>query len=100
MLLTGEKLSANEAVQFGLINKCVPLERLHVDTLNLAKLIASKPTSTVKIGKEAFYKQLEKPIKQAYTYTSKIMTENMMKKDAIEGINSFIEKRSPVWKNK
>ena len=66
----------------------------------IANLISSKSNLVLAIGKEAFYKQLEQPMKQAYTYASKIMTENMMKKDAIEGINSFIEKRSPVWKNK
>ena len=100
MLLTGEKLSANEAVQFGLINKCVPLERLHVDTLNLAKLIASKPTSTVKIGKEAFYKQVEMSLDDAYNYTSEVMAINMMEIDAHEGISAFLDKRTPFWNEK
>ena len=100
MLLTGEKLSANEAVQFGLINKCVPLERLYVDTLNLAKLIASKPTSTVKIGKEAFYKQVEMSLDDAYNYTSEVMAINMMEIDAHEGISAFLDKRTPSWNEK
>ena len=100
MLLTGEKLSAQEAVQFGLINKCVPLERLHVDTLNLAKLIASKPTSTVKIGKEAFYKQVEMSLDDAYNYTSEVMAINMMEIDAHEGISAFLDKRTPSWNEK
>ena len=100
MLLTGEKLSANEAVQFGLINKCVPLERLHADTLNLAKLIASKPTSTVKIGKEAFYKQVEMSLDDAYNYTSEVMAINMMEIDAHEGISAFLDKRTPSWNEK
>ena len=100
MLLTGEKLSANEAVQFGLINKCVPLERLHTDTLNLAKLIASKPTSTVKIGKEAFYKQVEMSLDDAYNYTSEVMAINMMEIDAHEGISAFLDKRTPSWNEK
>ena len=100
MLLTGEKLSAQEAVQFGLINKSVPLERLHVDTLNLAKLIASKPTSTVKIGKEAFYKQVEMSLDEAYHYTSEVMTINMMEIDAHEGISAFLDKRTPLWNEK
>ena len=100
MLLTGEKLSAHEAVQFGLINKCVPLERLHVDTLNLAKLIASKPTSTVKIGKEAFYKQVEMSLGDAYNYTSEVMAINMMEIDAHEGISAFLDKRTPSWNDK
>ena len=100
MLLTGEKLSAQEAVQFGLINKCVPLERLHVDTLNLAKLIASKPTSTVKIGKEAFYKQVDMSLDEAYHYTSEVMAINMMEIDAHEGISAFLDKRPPSWNEK
>ena len=97
MLLTGEKLNAQEAVQFGLINKCVPLERLHVDTLNLAKLIASKPTSTVKIGKEAFYKQVEMSLDDAYNYTSEVMAINMMEIDAHEGISAFLYIRTSSW---
>ena len=100
MLLTGEKLSAQEAVQFGLINKCVPSERLHIDTLNLAKLIASKPTSTVKIGKEAFYKQVDMSLDEAYHYTSEVMAINMMEIDAHEGISAFLDKRPPSWNEK
>ena len=97
MLLTGEKLNAHEALQFGLINKCVPFERLRIDTLNLAKLIASKPTSTVKIGKEAFYKQVDMSLEEAYTYTSEVMAINMMEIDAHEGISAFLDKRAPSW---
>ena len=80
----------------GYVNK----ENKRLYATKIANLISSKSNLVLAIGKEAFYKQLEQPMKQAYTYASKIMTENMMKKDAIEGINSFIEKRSPVWKNK
>ncbi len=97
MLLTGEKLSAKEAVDFGLINHCVPFDELQLKTMSLANLIASKPLSTVKIGKEAFYKQLEMPINDAYNYTSEVMAMNMMELDAHEGISAFLDKRSPSW---
>ncbi len=98
MLLTGEKLSAKEAVQYGLINYHVPLNQLQIKTLNLAKVIAKKPSSTVKIGKEAFYKQVDMPISEAYQYTSEIMAKNMMEIDAQEGITAFLDKRAPKWK--
>jgi enoyl-CoA hydratase/carnithine racemase len=95
MLLTGEKLSAQEAVDFGLVNHCVSFDKLENKTLALADLIASKPRSTVTIGKEAFYKQLEMPVVEAYTYTSEVMAMNMLELDAHEGINAFLEKRVP-----
>ncbi len=97
MLLTGEKLSAKDAVDYGLINHCVPLDQLHQKTLSIANIIASKSLSTVKIGKEAFYKQVEMPIDEAYKYTSEVMAMNMMEKDANEGISAFLDKRSPSW---
>ena len=97
MLLTGEKLSAKDAVDYGLINHSVPINQLHQKTLSLANIIASKPISTVKIGKEAFYKQVEMPIDEAYKYTSEVMALNMMEKDAYEGISAFLDKRSPSW---
>lgn len=97
MLLTGEKLNSQDAIQFGLINYSVPQEQLRNKTMNLAKLIASKPSSTVKIGKEAFYRQVEMPINEAYNYTSEVMTSNMMEIDAQEGINAFLDKRHPNW---
>ena len=97
MLLTGEKLNSQDAVHFGLINHSVPQEQLHNKTMKLAKLIASKPSSTVKIGKEAFYRQVEMPVNEAYNYTSEVMTANMMEIDAQEGINAFLDKRHPNW---
>ena len=68
--------------------------------LKLAELIASKSSKIVKIGKKAFYKQLEMPLDEAYKYTSEVMSENMMALDAKEGISAFLEKRIPNWKNK
>ncbi len=99
MLLTGESLSADEALKYGLINKCVSLDQLENETLRFAKLIASKPKSTVKIGKEAFYKQAELPIEKAYEYTSQVMAKNMLEKDAREGIEAFLNKREPIWES-
>ena len=100
MLLTGEPISAQYAKEIGLINDHFENSKLDEEILKLAEAIASKSTRVVKIGKEAFYKQLEMPLEEAYKYTSEIMSENMMTLDAKEGISAFIEKRTPNWKNK
>ncbi len=100
MLLTGEPIKASYAKEIGLINDCFTKSKLDTEIMKIAKIISSKSSVTLNIGKRAFYKQLEMPLDKAYKYTSKIMTENMMTADANEGINSFLEKRSPVWKNK
>ena len=100
MLLTGEPIKANYAKEIGLINDYFSKSKLDTETLKIAKKIASKSNLTIKIGKQAFYKQLEMPLRKAYTYTSKMMTLNMMAMDAKEGISAFLEKRKPKWKNK
>ena len=100
MLLTGDSINADHAKEIGLINDHFPISRLEDEVLNLAKKIASKSNLTIKIGKKAFYKQLEMPLNRAYNYTSKVMTENAMYLDAQEGISAFLEKRKPNWKNK
>ena len=100
MLLTGEPIKANYAKEIGLINDCYPKARLNSEVLKVAKNIASKSNLTIKIGKQAFYKQLEMPLRKAYSYTSKMMTINMMAMDAKEGISAFLEKRKPKWKNR
>jgi enoyl-CoA hydratase/carnithine racemase len=100
MLLTGESIDAKYAKEIGLINECYPIEILESEVLNLAKKIASKSNLTIKIGKKAFYKQIEMSLRKAYKHTSKVMTENMMKQDAKEGVSAFLEKRKPSWKNK
>ena len=100
MLLTGEHIDAKHAKEIGLINDYYPIEQLESEVLKIAEKIASKSPLLIKIGKKAFYKQLEMPLNKAYQYTSKVMTENMMTMDAKEGISAFIEKRKPKWKNK
>ena len=75
-------------------------KKLNKEILKIAKLIASKSNLTIKIGKQTFYKQLEMPLRKAYSYTSKMMVLNMMAMDAKEGISAFLEKRKPIWKNK
>ena len=100
MLLTGEPIKANYAKEIGLINDHFSKSQLNKEVLKIAKTIASKSNLTIKIGKQAFYKQLEMPLRKAYAYTSKMMTLNMMAMDAKEGISAFLEKRKPKWKNK
>ena len=100
MLLTGDPIGAKYAKEIGLINDYYPTLKLEDEVLKLAKKIASKSDITIKIGKKAFYKQLEMSLKKAYQYTSKVMAENMMAMDAKEGISAFIEKRIPKWRNK
>ena len=100
MLLTGEPISAKYAKEIGLINDFLPKSKLDKEVFKIAKKIASKSNLTIKIGKQTFYKQLEMPLRKAYAYTSRMMTQNMMAMDAKEGIAAFLEKRKPVWKNK
>lgn len=100
MLLTGDFISAQRAYEIGLVNRVVPMDELDSAALELANKIASKSPLTLKIGKEAFYKQLDKDMASAYEYCSQVMVENMMVRDAEEGIDAFLEKRTPVWKGK
>ena len=100
MLLTGEPIDASSAKEFGLVNRIVPKEYLRTVTDKYAAVIASKSALTLKIGKEAFYQQLERPLSEAYDYTARVMTENMLARDAEEGINAFLEKREPEWSDR
>jgi len=100
MLLTGELIKANHAKKIGLINDHFSESKFNNEVLKLAKKIASKSNLAIKIGKKAFYRQLEMPLRKAYIYSSKMMTLNMMAMDAREGISAFLEKRKPKWKNK
>jgi len=97
MLITGDFIDAKTAKQEGLVNKVVDLENLRQESFSLAKKIASKLSSTVKIGKEAFYKQSEMNMEDAYEFTAMVMAENMLNHETKEGISAFIEKRRPNW---
>jgi enoyl-CoA hydratase/carnithine racemase len=97
MLLTGEMIGAQEALRFGLVNRVVSRDMLESETMKLARIIAEKPGRTLKIGKEAFYRQLEMPLAEAYDYASEVMTANMLDSEAEEGIAAFIDKRPPQW---
>jgi enoyl-CoA hydratase/carnithine racemase len=97
MLLTGEFMSASEAKTKGLVNRVVPEEKLEEETKALADTIISKPVEAVRLGKQLFYRQLEKPIQDAYNDAGSVMACNMMDPDAQEGVQAFIEKRKPTW---
>jgi enoyl-CoA hydratase/carnithine racemase len=100
MLLTGEMLPAERAAQMGLVNRVVQPGEERDAALALARTVASKSSYTLKVGKEAFYRQLEMGLADAYAYASEVMTENMMARDAEEGICAFIEKRQPKWEDR
>jgi len=97
MLLLGDRLPAREALDYGLINRVVPADKVMDEALALAGRIAAKPPATVAIGKEAFYRQIEMSVADAYDYAAGVMVENMMHAEAEEGIGAFIEKRPPDW---
>jgi len=97
MLTTGDFISAEQAKTLGLINRVVEIENFDLETEKLAQQIASKLGVAVKIGKEAFYKQLEMPISEAYEYTGRVMAENMMFRQTEKGIDAFLNKREPTW---
>tara|TARA_Y100000992_G_C21194599_1_gene457257 strand:+ start:156 stop:962 length:807 start_codon:yes stop_codon:yes gene_type:complete len=99
MLLTGDMLTANDAKRISLINEYVSEEKLTKFVIDLAEKIAKKSSSVVAIGKEAFYKQSELSLSDAYEYTSMVMTENALKEDAKEGIDAFLAKRDPNWED-
>ncbi len=100
LLLTGEMISAEQAERIGLVNRLVAPGSEGEAAINLAKEIAAKSASTVKIGKEAFYRQLEMPLADAYRYTSEVMIENMLTRDAEEGIGAFVDRREPKWEDR
>ena len=100
MLLTGDLISATKAEKIGLINKVVDESLLKKETMEAAQKISKKSAITLKIGKEAFYKQIDMTLSEAYDYASDVMVQNMLKLDAEEGIKAFINKRTPSWKDK
>ena len=100
MLLTGDMISAEDALRFGLVNRVVAPGAARDEALARARQIAAKSTLTVKTGKEAFYRQVEMDLASAYAYASQVMVENMLARDAEEGIGAFVEKRAPKWEDR
>jgi len=100
MLVTGEMISADHAQRIGLVNRVVHPGKEREEALRLAAIIGGKSSVAIKLGKAAFYRQLELPLAQAYELTSDVMVENMLTHDAEEGINAFIEKRKPKWEGR
>jgi enoyl-CoA hydratase/carnithine racemase len=100
MLLTGEIVPAEQAARMGLVNEVVAAGSEHGRALELANKIAAKSSHVIGIGKAAFYRQVELPLAEAYSYASQVMTENMMARDAEEGICAFVEKRDPSWEDR
>lgn len=100
MLLTGDMIPAARAAEIGLVNKVASPDGLRQATMELAQKIASKSSLTLATGKRAFYEQREMTLSQAYDYASKVMVENMLARDAEEGIGAFIEKREPKWQDR
>jgi enoyl-CoA hydratase/carnithine racemase len=100
MLLTGEPVTAQRAQDLGLVNDVVRAGQERQAAIDLAKKIALKSAYTLKVGKEAFYRQAEMSLADAYLYTAQVMTENMLARDAQEGIGAFIEKRAPKWEDR
>lgn len=100
MLLTGEMISARRAAEIGLVNRVVAPEALREVALEMARKIASKSSLTLATGKRAFYAQREMPLAEAYDYASAVMVENMLSRDAEEGIGAFVEKRAPQWQDR
>ena len=99
MLLTGAPLSAQEALEFGLVNRVVPPEELERSVMDLARRISSASSQTLAMGKPAFYQQLDMDRPAAYGLAQRVMVENLMAEDAQEGIAAFLEKRDPQWAN-
>lgn len=97
MLLTGEPTSAQKAAEIGLVNKAVPLDEVDAVVKWYTDRITAKSAMTIKTGKQAYYKQSQMPLNEAYDYCTNVMVENMLKHDAEEGIGAFLEKRKPEW---
>jgi enoyl-CoA hydratase/carnithine racemase len=100
MLLTGDMISAEDANRVGLVNRVVEPGAAREEALKLARKIAAKSAAVVKLGKEAFYRQLEMDVADAYQHATEVMVQNMMARDAEEGIAAFVEKRQPTWKDR
>jgi enoyl-CoA hydratase/carnithine racemase len=100
MLLTGETVTAEHAARIGLVNRVVPPGAEREQAIKLARQIAQRSALTVRLGKEAFYRQVDMGLGDAYRFASQVMVENMLRRDAAEGIGAFLEKRTPVWEDR
>jgi len=100
MLLLGEPIDAAEAQRLGLINRCVPEAELDSTVAGIAAKLAAKSALTLRVGKAAFHRQADMDLESAYAYCGEVMTRNMMAEDAEEGIDAFLEKRPPVWRDR
>jgi enoyl-CoA hydratase/carnithine racemase len=100
MLVTGEMVSATHAERIGLVNRVVAPGTERDEALKLGKIIASKSAFAIRLGKEAFYRQIEMPLADAYAHSANVMVENLLGRDASEGIGAFIEKRPPKWEDR
>ena len=99
MLLTGDAVSAEDACRIGLVNRVVKPGQERGEALDLARKIAEKSSHTVRIGKQGFYRQAEMDLAEAYKLVTEVMVENLMARDAEEGLNAFIDKRAPKWED-
>ena len=99
MLLTGDLIDSYKAKEFGLVNRVVPEKKLEQTVNEIAEKILQKSSKTIAVGKKAFYEQLELGVSEAYELTSMIMTENMTEYNAQEGVDAFLKKRPPIWKD-
>lgn len=100
MLLLGEMVLAAEAHRIGLVNRVVPGSEVLATALGFARHIAARSALTIRLGKRAFYRQVELPLAEAYAQTACVMADNMMARDAAEGIGAFVEKRKPIWEDR
>jgi enoyl-CoA hydratase/carnithine racemase len=97
MLLTGDVFTALDAHRMGLVNQVAPANALSETVSAMAAKIATKSMATIKTGKQAFYRQMDMPLAEAYAYAARVMTENLLQRDAEEGIAAFLDKRPPNW---
>lgn len=100
MLLTGEPVDAATALSWGLVNRVVPESRLDAEIRRFTDIILSRSSAAIRFGKQSFYSQIDRPLGAAYDIAGEVMASNMLLEDATEGIDAFLNKRSPSWRGK